>query len=51
MAVNVEPRNEEFYTFKDYMSWDEDVRCELIDGVVYNMAPPHHRHQRVQRRM
>jgi len=27
------------YTFSDYMTWGEDVRCELIDGVVYDMSP------------
>jgi len=27
------------YTYTDYMTWGEDVRCELIDGVVYDMSP------------
>jgi len=35
------------YTYADYAAWDDDVRCELIDGVVYNMAAPHHEHQDV----
>ena len=25
-------------TYKDYLSWGEDVRCELIDGIPYMMA-------------
>ena len=33
------------YTYDDYMSWDEDVRCEIIDGAVYMMAPPKTVHQ------
>ncbi|PPD34195.1 MAG: hypothetical protein CTY19_04900 [Methylomonas sp.] len=27
------------YTYRDYLSWPDDVRCELIDGVVYMMSP------------
>ncbi|MCL2391044.1 MAG: Uma2 family endonuclease [Oscillospiraceae bacterium] len=27
------------YTYADYLTWDEDFRCELIDGIVYAMAP------------
>ena len=27
------------YTYSDYITWGEDVRCELIDGVVYDMSP------------
>jgi len=33
------------YTYKDYYSWGEDVRCELIDGVPYMLAAPTERHQ------
>jgi len=35
------------YTYEDYYSWDDDVRCELIDGVVYNMGAPTVWHQDV----
>jgi len=35
------------YTYKDYAKWDDDVRCELIDGIVYDMAAPGDRHQLV----
>lgn len=27
------------YTYKDYLTWSDDVRCEIIDGVVYDMTP------------
>ena len=33
------------YTYKDYCSWGEDVRCELIDGIPYMLAAPTERHQ------
>ena len=33
------------YTYADYASWDEDSRCELIDGVIYMMSSPSRRHQ------
>jgi Uma2 family endonuclease len=33
------------YTYEDYITWGDDVRCELIDGVIYNMAAPTVRHQ------
>jgi len=33
------------YTYEDYDSWDDGVRCELIDGVVCMMVPPSIWHQ------
>ncbi len=27
------------YTYADYLTWGEDARCELIDGIVYSMTP------------
>ena len=27
------------YTYRDDLTWPDDVRCELIDGVVYMMSP------------
>jgi len=27
------------YTYADYITWGDDVRCELIDGIVYDMSP------------
>jgi len=37
------------YTYKDYLTFPDDVRCELIDGVVYMMAGPSIVHQTIQR--
>jgi Uma2 family endonuclease len=41
----------EYFTATDYFSWGEEVRCELIDGVVYNMASPTINHQRIAARV
>ena len=35
------------YTYADYASWDDDVRCELIDGEIIVMEAPSTNHQRV----
>jgi len=39
------------YTYRDYYSWGEDLRCELIDGVPYMLAAPTLRHQNVAGRI
>ena len=37
---------EQRYTWRDYLTWHDDTRWELIDGVAYAMAPaPTVRHQ------
>ncbi|MCL2064502.1 MAG: Uma2 family endonuclease [Candidatus Cloacimonetes bacterium] len=35
----------ELYTYEDYLTWDDDVRYELIDGVPYALASPLPVHQ------
>jgi hypothetical protein len=36
------------HTFAEYLTWPDDQRYELIDGVASAMAPaPTHRHQRL----
>ena len=36
------------YTYGDYLHWPGEIRCELIDGVIYDMSPaPTVRHQEV----
>jgi Uma2 family endonuclease len=35
------------YTYKDYITWDDDIRYELIDGVAYAMAAPAQFHQEI----
>lgn len=40
------------YTVTDYMQWPDDIRCELIDGVIYDMSPaPLIVHQRLIRQL
>ncbi len=37
---------EERYSYGDYLTWDDEQRWELIDGISYNMSPaPNRRHQ------
>lgn len=37
-----------FYTYADYLTWPEDERWEIIEGVPYNMSPaPGTRHQKL----
>ena len=35
------------YTTEDYWNLPEDIRAELIDGQIYNMAPPSRLHQKL----
>jgi Uma2 family endonuclease len=45
MAVPAESRR---YTYADLITWPEDERWELIDGVAYDMTPaPSERHQTI----
>lgn len=37
----------ETYTIDDIYALPEGQRAELIDGVIYNMAPPNIKHQRI----
>jgi Uma2 family endonuclease len=42
--LNIEKK----YSYADYLSWPDDERWELIDGVPYNMSPaPIPNHQRI----
>ena len=40
-------RQEEFYTVEDIYALPDGERAELIDGQLYNMAPPSTKHQRI----
>ncbi len=43
---------EKKYSYADYLSWPDDERWEIIDGVPYNMSPaPTINHQRISRRL
>lgn len=47
MAIN-QIRVEGMYTYADYLTWSEEERWELIDGVPYDMTPaPSTRHQEI----
>ena len=35
------------YTYRDYISWGEGFKCELIGGIVYMMSSPSLWHQRL----
>ncbi|MCL1852402.1 MAG: Uma2 family endonuclease [Peptococcaceae bacterium] len=35
------------YTYSDYLSWDDGVRYELIDGIPYMLAAPSQAHQAI----
>ena len=40
------------FTYKDYLTWNDNERWELINGMVYNMAPaPSVNHQRILRQL
>ncbi|HOV13991.1 MAG TPA: Uma2 family endonuclease [Spirochaetota bacterium] len=42
----------EKYTYKDYLDFPENIRCELINGVIYNMSPaPRRYHQKISTRL
>ena len=41
----------EYYTYADYLEWDEEVRAEIINGVVYMMSTPLTIHQRIVGRL
>lgn len=40
-------RKEESYTIEDIYALPDGKRAELIDGQIYDMAPPNRRHQRL----
>jgi Uma2 family endonuclease len=41
------PAYDQRYTYDDYLTWDDDIRRELIDGIVYEMSAPSWQHQRI----
>lgn len=40
-------KSDRSYTYDDYMNSPEDVRIEIIDGEIFNMAPPSRIHQMI----
>lgn len=41
------PESNEKYTYADYLTWPEDERWEIIDGVAYMQAAPTPTHQEI----
>jgi Uma2 family endonuclease len=46
MAI-LKEKEEEYYTYADFLEWDEDFRAELLDGEIVMMAPPLRVHQEI----
>ncbi|MCL1918954.1 MAG: Uma2 family endonuclease [Peptococcaceae bacterium] len=40
-------RSDKHYTWADYVTWDQDIRCELIDGIAHMMTAPSMTHQSI----
>lgn len=41
------PKENEKYTYADYLTWPEDERWEIIDGIAYAQAAPSWQHQAI----
>jgi len=40
------------YTYRDYLAWPEDLRSEIINGIIFDMTPaPSRQHQAISRNM
>ncbi|MDR3115760.1 MAG: Uma2 family endonuclease [Treponema sp.] len=42
---NAQPQEKPYYTYADFLEWDEGTHAEIIDGELYMMAPPSTFHQ------
>ena len=50
--MGIPKKAEHKFTYKDYRTWPDDERWELIDGVAYDMSPaPSLDHQRISRKI
>jgi len=42
------PKEKERFTYRDYLTWPDEERWELIDGIAYDMSPaPNIKHQNI----
>lgn len=41
------PKHEQKYSYTDYLTWNEDERWEIFDGVPYMQAAPSRIHQEI----
>ncbi|GHV15630.1 hypothetical protein FACS189491_12510 [Spirochaetia bacterium] len=39
-----------YYTYADFLEWDESERCEIVDGEIVMMGAPSSDHQRILRK-
>ena len=39
-TMTMRRRDTQHHTYGEYLTWPDDQRCELIDGIAYLMAPP-----------
>ncbi len=47
MAAGSRRREKKLYSYADYCSWSDERRCEIIDGVIYDMNSPLRIHQKI----
>jgi len=45
------PQENKKYTYADYLTWPENERWEIIDGVPYMQAAPSWQHQAISREL
>ncbi|MHB8125119.1 MAG: Uma2 family endonuclease [Desulfitobacteriaceae bacterium] len=45
------PQSDKKYTYADYLTWPEDERCEILDGVPYMQSAPTWQHQSISREL
>ena len=45
------PQEDRKYTYADYLTWPEDERWEIIDGIAYMMTAPTWQHQAISREL
>lgn len=51
MGLALKNQNQK-YTYKDYLSWSDNERWEIINGIAYNMSPaPLRYHQKLLRKL
>ena len=41
------PNEKKIFSYADYLTWPENERCEIIDGIAYMQAAPSPLHQEI----
>ncbi len=41
------PKQEQRYSYSDYLTWNESERWEILDGIPYMQATPSTKHQEI----